>query len=748
MLSRVMLAAVGLVPTLCAAPPQVLVVNSSDDTYDGRCDESHCSLREAIRAASRTPRPSEIHFDLPGPPYRIEPESPLPALRSHVVLDGGTQDGAACPLPLVHVDGSRIDAEEPVDGLTLLGDGNRVRGLAITNFSGHGVVVRGSENHLGCLFVGIDPTGTPGGNGGHGIAVVGGHSNHIGGAEPEDGNLLSANVGSGIHVEDAINTLRHNNALGLDLLGSPRLPNGDAELPALDPPPAPSPLAPRAVAVLTGILEQRIAAVIEQNERALDDSGLFEEYVRRLEEDPTGAPPPADLSELVAALVRQPDLYASFTQDAAAVLAEERAESAEYLARLGRVFRQALPAFGRNEAVPRDRRDLQSELLATLDPDDYVVSGAPSQIVAVEANPPIAFNPIVWSSLHTYGAADLFTAINDLLDVRTCLGIFGPCYWPTAYDLLPFAVELLWESSTLTQQEMEDIVQEDGYYLFLRVNGQFLYKGPPFGSQGVDPVVAQLQGYSASTVPDDPCPTGKVCLATWVLGRKILANIPQPWTFELEVKKLTELPMPVIKGIDENGNPIIATHQAEPFAHSIRVVQPNPETGFQSWFTAALYPTFQHPRCTDCHGFGNSAGLAAHHGYGNNVAAFEYATSFHLEPSLYVPAAHVMTCQHCHSLPLTDYYGHPFFETEWIAPYQDLDVNWSQKNAAQTCARVKANLPTTQLRHDHFHGDARLFWAIENPVVPSKTLSAAPPNSFTLFLRRVDMWNFLGAPCP
>lgn len=75
-------------------------------------------------------------------------------------------------------------------------------------------------------------------------------------------------------------------------------------------------------------------------------------------------------------------------------------------------------------------------------------------------------------------------------------------------------------------------------------------------------------------------------------------------------------------------------------------------------------------------------------------------------------------------------------------------MNWSQKTPAQICARVISNLPTYALRRQHFHGDGRLFWAIEKPFIFSQSLDPAPPNDFDEFLRRVDLWNAFGARCP
>jgi hypothetical protein len=171
-----------------------------------------------------------------------------------------------------------------------------------------------------------------------------------------------------------------------------------------------------------------------------------------------------------------------------------------------------------------------------------------------------------------------------------------------------------------------------------------------------------------------------------VLVQQALANIPQPWVFELRVKKPVPLAMPIIKGVDELGNPIVITHELKAFAQTSRTVLPNPETGGEKWFVASLYDTFKHPRCSDCHAFGNFDNIAAHHGY-EDTEAFVSKTGLHLEPSLYVPGAHVMACNNCHwpgeSLPKSQFQA--LIETEWRAPYQDLDVDCERR-----CADLRA----------------------------------------------------------
>ena len=62
---------------------------------------------------------------------------------------------------------------------------------------------------------------------------------------------------------------------------------------------------------------------------------------------------------------------------------------------------------------------------------------------------------------------------------------------------------------------------------------------------------------------------------------------------------------------------------------------------------------------------------------------------------------------------------------------------------------MKQNLPTHELRRKHFHEDARLYWAVEDPKIWAKyLLPRAYPEDFALFLAYIDAWNDNGAGCP
>lgn len=510
---------------------------------------------------------------------------------------------------------------------------------------------------------------------------------------------------------------------------------------------------PRARDAAHTAFESQVDRATERYKHALDDSGIYARYIQLIGASPIRGRVPANPAELLELLPRHTELYGQFANDAHAALEAARLDARAQLDWLGRRYDRGLPLFRPDARRSyQEERDVLAETLAGFAPDDYVLSARASEVLTVEAGRLVTLSPLRLHSLATSGPTSFEDAkVSNLPIFRTCTSPATPCVWPIVYDLLPYGAELLWETN-FTRQEVEDIIREDGFLLSLFVNGQPISKGPATG------IATETAGYYAATVPGEPCPTGKNCIATNVFVRKVLRNVPQPWTFELRVMKLANLPIPIIEGLDKFGNPIFITQESRLIATATRVVQANPTAG-ESWFTAALYPTFQHPRCADCHGFGDVAAIAAHHGYSTPkyVQYFVEETDLHLEPSAYVPGAHVMACTSCHWVPLVDNHGKAFHETEWIAPYKDLDVNWKQKTAAQTCARVKANLPTDQLRYQHFHGDGRLFWAVQDPFIPGRgKLESAPPHAsigylrrdFDEFLRRFDLWNTFKAPCP
>lgn len=209
---------------------EAIVVTSAADTV---ADDGRCTFREAIVSANdgvtsgRTSgecaggdRVASIIFRIAGESsftidgehgYTVHLTAPLPALRVPILVDGYSQPGsraneAAWPAPfdgrlLVEIDGSGASGS----GIELYADDIVVRGLVINSFGGTALLVGGDGVLLRGNYVGTDPTGlTARANVGNGVNAGVGTGNDdpdgliIGGADPGDRNIVSANAGAGI----------------------------------------------------------------------------------------------------------------------------------------------------------------------------------------------------------------------------------------------------------------------------------------------------------------------------------------------------------------------------------------------------------------------------------------------------------------------------------------------------------------------------------------------------------------------
>lgn len=162
-----------------------LIVNSAEDLPDldpgdGICDTGRllpdgspeCTLRAAIEEANETLGLQFIRFavtDAEGavlPSASIFPETPLPVIRSQVIIDGFSQNTTATSPP-VELNGfslARPTPAPPVDlptmnGFTIEADNCAVLGLAISQFPNYGIELRGHLNHVARCFLGTDLAG-------------------------------------------------------------------------------------------------------------------------------------------------------------------------------------------------------------------------------------------------------------------------------------------------------------------------------------------------------------------------------------------------------------------------------------------------------------------------------------------------------------------------------------------------------------------------------------------------------------
>ena len=167
-----------------------------------------------------------IKFDISGGGTQtISPASALPTITMPVFIDSYTQPGASAGTLLIELDGS--SAGTGTNGLTLSGKGSYVRGLAINNFEGNGIVLQGSsgEKVLVGNYIGVDDTGTTDeGNGAAGVYINGAPDVVL------RDNVISGNDTYGVHINGsgAKRVVIFGNTIGLNADGTADLGNAMA----------------------------------------------------------------------------------------------------------------------------------------------------------------------------------------------------------------------------------------------------------------------------------------------------------------------------------------------------------------------------------------------------------------------------------------------------------------------------------------------------------------------------------------
>jgi parallel beta-helix repeat protein len=189
------------------------------------------SLQQAILDANGTSGLDTIVFQIPGTgPFTISPGTALPSITAPVVIDGTTQLGYA-GTPLIELSGASIAAAS--DGLSLQTSNSTIRGLAINRFGVAGIHVKGpgGSNSIERNFVGTDPTGTlDRGNGQTtsglgGVWIDGSAGNRIGGPYATNRNVISANSGAGVYLQNCSGNTVQGNFIGTSVSGTSILAN-------------------------------------------------------------------------------------------------------------------------------------------------------------------------------------------------------------------------------------------------------------------------------------------------------------------------------------------------------------------------------------------------------------------------------------------------------------------------------------------------------------------------------------------
>jgi hypothetical protein len=216
-------------------------------TVVNTADAGPGSLRQAILEANATPGADQIAFAIPGEgPHVIAPTSPLPVITDAVMIDGYTQPGTGPNSRAVGSDavlGIVLDGSSagPADGISIMGSGSVVRGLAIRNFggdsgSGAGIRLVGSGHRVEGNAIGTDASGSIGQGNDAGIVIFTADANTIGGTDPAARNVISGNRGDGILLSGvqtgrftfdfaSANSIQ-GNLIGTDASGAGPLGNG------------------------------------------------------------------------------------------------------------------------------------------------------------------------------------------------------------------------------------------------------------------------------------------------------------------------------------------------------------------------------------------------------------------------------------------------------------------------------------------------------------------------------------------
>jgi hypothetical protein len=193
------------------------------------------SLRQQILDANANSGEDTIVFNIPvsdpgynitgNGEYTIQPDSALPAVSDTLVMDGTTQPGFSAR-PLIELNGTNLGG--PGNGISITAGSSIIRAMVINRSPGAGILITSDDNIIEGCYIGTDVTGTIDlGNGGAGLNLQNSAHNTIGGADPQQRNIISGNVGNGINLSGPTTTGNsiEGNYIGTDTSGTNAIGN-------------------------------------------------------------------------------------------------------------------------------------------------------------------------------------------------------------------------------------------------------------------------------------------------------------------------------------------------------------------------------------------------------------------------------------------------------------------------------------------------------------------------------------------
>jgi parallel beta-helix repeat protein len=195
-------------------------------TVTNTADSGSGSLRQAIVNSNATKGPNSINFNIPGSGVQtINLLSALPTLTQPVTIDGTTEPNSGGQA-VIQVDGTKAGSGAVGLNLGASASGSTIKGLAITDFSGDGVLVNGASK----VTITVDDIGlvklstgaVAHGNGGFGVELENG-ANH----NTLSDDVISANVSDGVFITGSGTSanLLEGDDIGTDPTGLHSLPN-------------------------------------------------------------------------------------------------------------------------------------------------------------------------------------------------------------------------------------------------------------------------------------------------------------------------------------------------------------------------------------------------------------------------------------------------------------------------------------------------------------------------------------------
>ncbi len=209
--------ALGFVFAIAAAA----TLSAADFTVTNTNDAGAGSLRQAITDANGTLGADTILFAIPGAGQKtITVLSLLPQITETVTIDGGNNGDATNRVEITGAGAisTGLDLENAA------ANGSAVRNLVINGFTTRQILfISVGSGFIQGNFIGLDATGSSTGVGNGGGIEAFASAVLIGGADPAERNVISANSAAGIEISGNGFCTIQGNYIGLDVSGTTRI---------------------------------------------------------------------------------------------------------------------------------------------------------------------------------------------------------------------------------------------------------------------------------------------------------------------------------------------------------------------------------------------------------------------------------------------------------------------------------------------------------------------------------------------